>query len=328
MTKLPEQFRRTPATEKFVRIMMGIVLFGAAVAIGNWAFPYITKFFLEGTKAIGSAMMFAATAFLSLMLVGIVVRNWGRLKMWYVGLCNKIGRGLVKSDPLEFMKTGIEIFEAKFQRLVKNKKIVRGKETYIAGEIKKNQDLMHEQLKLASAAQKMQKESLASHHAGLANTYKKSVEMLTPVFERISTNREFLDKLEENWAMGIDKLKTEVSVMETTFETLKATSNAADLAEEFMGGASEEGRVFVEAKKALEENMASMLANIDDFEQKTRPVIESMEMQKQVNADEGLKLLEELVNAKDGGLLMPTNINEWKSPAKIATKQNEFGGLI
>jgi hypothetical protein len=217
LTNIPDQ--RTPAGEKAVRILMGIVLFGAAVMAGNWAFPYITKFFLEGTKAIGSAMMFAGAAFLSLMTIGAFVRKWSRIKMWYIGFCNKIGRNLVKSDPLEFMKTGIEIFEAKFQRLVKDKKVVRGKETYIAGEIKKNHDLMREQLSLASAAQKMNKDNLMSHHAGLANTYKKSVDMLSPTYERISSNRVFMDKLEENWAMGIDKLKTEVSVMETTYES-------------------------------------------------------------------------------------------------------------
>jgi hypothetical protein len=71
--------------------------------------------------------------------------------------------------------------------------------------------------------------------------------------------------------------------------------------------------------------MANMLANIEDFEHKTRPVIESMEMQKQVNADQGMKLLEELADSK---LLIPINLEEWKAPAKIAVKQNEFGGLI
>lgn len=319
-------FKKTPMGEKFVRFILGVGILTFVVWIGNMALPHLIKFFKQGTLALGWGVTFAITSAVVFLCCLAIWKNRTRFWMWYTGLCNKLGRNIVKQDPLEFMKTGIDIFTAKFEKLKKNKKIVRGKETYIAGEIKRNTDLMKEELELANAARKLNRESTLTLHAGNANTYKKSVEMLTPIYERINKNRVFLDQLEENWGNGLKQLRTQVSVMETTWETLKATSDATDLAEEFINASSEEGRIFIEAKKNLEQNMADMLANIDNFEERTRPVIESMEMQKQVNAAQGLSLLEELIDNEK--ILLPSNMDAWKETSTVPQTTSEFDKLI
>lgn len=272
--------------EKAIRVgIFGILGFGA-VKLFNWLAPTLISFFTNIYLVIllGLPLLFIALW---------AVSNKGLIWMTYKNLCRKITEALIKIDFLSYIDSYIEILEEKLGNLRKNKDTLAGRYKAFQKNIETVENDAQYNLKLAQAAKKQGDMTTAEYHASMATTSKNSLERLLPVATRMEKNLDLLEKLEENWTMSIGKLKHEVKIRRSEYEHMREVAKTLGNVEAFMRGDSEEARVFNASLVELDNQLADKVARIEAFEKRSKNMMNQIDLEKQMNADEGMLLLEQ-----------------------------------
>jgi hypothetical protein len=246
----------------------------------------------------------------AVFLTLFVLQNPTFLWMGYKTLCRKITSFFIKMDPLSFMDRYVDLLRSKRKGLQLSKTNLKAKKIELERDmaaLKKNID---EKMRMSKAANSMGDKEEASHQAGLAMTDKGSYELYAPILRKMETNLTFLDKLDENWGRSIEKLSHTVEAKRKEFTTLKTMAKALNCAEEFAKGDTEANRIYKESVLALEEKVTQSLAYIEQFETDSKGVMKNIDLEKQMNNDEGLELLAQY--EKNGSLFLEEDYSKFQ----------------
>ena len=282
--------------EKFLR---WLPLIGIGVAV-FWFWGIIVPFVKQTLEDTLKASIYAGVlGFLILFLR----HKWAWVKMTYKSVFHWIASLGIKMDPLSYMDRYVDILMEKLGNV--RKAIVNLKAAKVNLERKMQEDVetYENKMKLAQAAMQQGNRTRAEGYSLDAKGAKDSVELYKPTLTRIVRSLEFLEPLAENWEVSIESMKGLIDRKRRDFKTLKENAKALNQAEEFLRGDTEEGRIYQESMKALEEQISQKIAYIEDFESRAKPIMEGAAIEKQMRSNEGMAMLEEYM--KVDKLLMP-----------------------
>lgn len=242
-------------------------------------------------------------------------------KAWWMGyksLCKKITSIFIKMDPLSYMDRYADYLSEKLDNLNRTKVNLEGRKVAAERRIENLKKEVEEHAKRGAAAIKMKDNSTASLEGSRLEGAKKSIEMYTPNFVRMSRSLEFLAALSENWSVSIIKLREEIERKREEFIVLRDEARALGQAEDFLSGNTDAGRIYQESLKALEENVTQKIAYIEDFEKRAEPILKGIQVDNQMQHDDGLAALETYM--KDANLQLPDSFNSQVPQFKVAVQ--------
>lgn len=277
---------KTHPAEYLFRFGIPALLIWGGIKLFNGMAPTLIQFF-DNFWAI------VPTAIITIMLVMYVVSNPGFIWMSYKNLCRKVTGLLVKLDFISYMQTYVEILRTKHANLRKSKQFIVGKKVKLQGKIDALVEGIDLNLRKAKASRDLGDEATAAHLASLASGDKESLTIYTQMLDRLKKQLVFLDKLEENWGRGIEKLDHEIKRMVDQYEIMKEMAKAAGLAEDFANGNTEEARIYKMSVEAFHENLSQKIAAIEEFEKNSKNMMATMDVEKQMEKNQGLDMLDQ-----------------------------------
>ena len=116
---------------------------------------------------------------------------------------------------------------------------------------------------------------------------------LEPKLAFIRAQRERLIELHNNWVADAQILKQTLEAKESEYELMKELSAASDSALAFLKKDSPEMRDFNESLKQIEQSINQYTSNVENFQRNVLPTLQTMDTQREMNEEEGRKLIEE-----------------------------------
>jgi hypothetical protein len=116
---------------------------------------------------------------------------------------------------------------------------------------------------------------------------------LDPKLGFIRSQRERLIELHSNWMADAEILKQTLEAKEQEYNLMKELSAASDSALLFLKKDSPEMRDFNESLKQIEQSINQYTSNVENFQRNVLPTLQSMDTQREMNEEEGRKLIEE-----------------------------------
>lgn len=289
--------------EKIIRLAIPAGLIWGGIKLFNSFAPTLIEFFDNFWHIV---LVGAPAVFLTLF----VLQNPTFLWMGYKTLCRKITSFFIKMDPLSFMDRYVDLLKMKRRGLQASKTSLNANKLQLERDMTALKKSIDEKMRMSKAAKNMGDSDEASHQAGLAMTDKGSYDLYAPILHKMESNLVFLTKLDDNWGRSIEKLSHTVEAKRKEFTTLKTMAKALNCAEEFAKGDTEANRIYKESVLALEEKVTQSLAYIEQFETDSKGVMKSIDIEKQMQSDEGLELLEQY--EKNGSLFLDEDYSKYK----------------
>lgn len=288
--------------EKVVRYLIPIGLIAAGVLSFNKIAPVLINFFDNITSLVGSMFAAALVGIPAIFIILYIIQNPQFIYMTYKNICRKITSFFIKLDFLSYLDSYIDTLKEKRRNLQITKTNIEGKKVKLERQIESLTEAIDDNMRKAKAAKGVNKIDQASLFASMASSDKESVLLYKPIYDRMVRNINFLEKLDENWGYSIVKLEHEVKRKRTEYETIREMYKGLSEAEMFASSDNEKARIFQESLLALEENVTQKIAAIDDFEKRSKGVMDGIDIEKQMMNDDGLKMLEEY--EQNGGLFL------------------------
>jgi len=313
MQQLPSNMPET-AMEKILRWLPFIA---AGVAI-FWFWGGISAFVVETLKNTVMTIVYGVP------LAALVLYVWSNpafIWMSYKNICKKITSFFIKMDPLSYMDRYADILSEKLTNVRKSEVNLKAQQVKLKRQIDTDQKLMNDSLKMGEAAMKQGNKSQASLYGLRAKGAQESINLFTPNLQRLDRSIKFLQLLDENWDTSIISMRETIERKRTEWQILKENAKALNQASEFLRGDTEEGKIFQESMKALEDQVSQKIAYIEDFEQRAKPIMEGAQIEKSANQADGLDMLEQYMN--DSRILLP-DFSKIATPIEYETVPNKF----
>lgn len=293
---------------KFLEYLPIILI--AAIAFYFWG--SISGFVRRTVKDTADILWYGIpTAFVLLFLW----HKWAFVKMSYHALFGKIEKLFIKMDPLSYMDRYADLLDKKRQNLDLSIQRLQGKKAQMQRRITGLEENIRMNLKKGTAAKNDGQEKLAILCGTKVAGDKESIRLFTPLYTRIDKNLKMMTDLSENWKFSGETLRYEIERKRTEYEVIKEIVGGLRNAEDMINSNSEEARIYGLSLQALEEKASQGLGYIEDFDRRSKDVIDGISLDKQMLKDEGLKALEEYM--QNGTLVMPdfTNFELTNNPA-------------
>jgi hypothetical protein len=298
-------------------LILGVV-YGASLVVNAFA-PTI----IEAAKNIYLLLLMVVP--LGLVLLYIIMNPlviWGIFKT----LSWNLTSFLIKMDPLSVMDRYVDYLTEKRANLEKIRLVLEGKKVNLGRMIDTLKGEITANVKKGSAALTAGETNIASLSGTMVATDQETLKMYQPIYDKMVVNLDFLNALSENWKFAIDKLRYTIDRKRVEYTTLKEMAKAIDQASEFANGDTEASKMYNESVKQLEIKASSYVANIEDFEKKSKDIMGSIKVEKQMVQDEGLSVIEEY--RKNGSLMLP-DFSDSAIPVTLddttSSKTSKFG---
>lgn len=272
------------------------LIFGG-IKLFNYIAPDIISFFDSFWKIVALGVPAA-------MLVLYVISNPKFIWMSYKNLCRKVTGFFIKLDFLSYMESYVEILRTKHANLRKSKTFIMGKRTKLQAKVNDYVKAIDTNLRKGQAARELGDSATAAHLGSLASGDKESLMIYKPMLERLDRNITFLDKLDENWSRGIEKLDHEIKRMRDQYETMKEMAAAVNMAEDFANGNTEEAKLYKMSVEAFQENLSQKIAAIEEFEKNSKQIMSTMDLEKQMEKNDGINMLDQYI-ANGSSIFLP-----------------------
>lgn len=254
--------------------------------------------------------------------------KWEFISMSYKVFLNKITGFFIKMDPLSYMDRFADILTQKLRNLRAAIVSLKGEKISLERQIAEETQNMEKNLKMAKAFLDAGNKAKAGYHSGIAQGCKESIMLYTPNMKRMTSSLKFMEAMDENWDLSISSMRQLIDRKRREWKVLKRNAAVLKQSEEFLRGDTEEGRIYQESIKALEQQVSEKIAYIEDFEKRAKPIMEGAEMEKTIREQDGLAFLDEYMH--NDKLLMP-DFSNWNGIqdidyelVKSSSKEGEF----
>lgn len=201
---------------------------------------------------------------------------------------------IVSKDKLGFMYKYHEYLITKIDRLDGSIKTVSTMRVKVQRKIAELQNTIEENKSRAVALQQQKVSELVLRTMGnKINIDQKQKDTLLPKVVNIESQEKYLKELYNAWLADAEDLKYTLDAKAQEYQLLKEMSEATGNAQEFLKGNSEEYKLYQESLKQIEDSVTQYTANIEDFERKVQPILETISANRTVSENDGLKLIEE-----------------------------------
>jgi hypothetical protein len=229
-----------------------------------------------------------------LVPLAFVVYNYPTVWMIFKQLSWNMTKFMVSKDKLGFMYQYLEYLNKKTDKLNESVLSIGAMEVKLSRKIKELEQLyqnniaQHVELKDRGAS-KLVLSSLENK----IDIDKKRIDVLGPQVENIKRQKNYLIELHDAWVYDNEALKYKLDAKAEEFKLLKEIAEATGNASEFLKGNSEEFKLYQESLIQIEDSVSTYTSNIENFERKVAPILETLSSNRSVSSDEGKKLIEE-----------------------------------
>ena len=230
------------------------------------------------------------------ILLGVLYIVFNPFAVWAIfkTLSWNLTKFFISQDILGTMERYYEYLVAKHDKLTLSRNKILAVEKELSRQMKDNKEKIdktqQDYVFLESKGEKQENLKVLSNRLSVDT---KIMEALIPRFQAVQQQRLYLDELEKLWGSDIQSLRYTLDAKAEEYNTYKKTAEALGEAKEFINGETEQGRIFKESLKQLEQNVTSYMANIESFESKAKPLIEQGRMNESLQEEDGRRIIEE-----------------------------------
>ena len=205
---------------------------------------------------------------------------------WITGL-------FVQIDPIGILKSYVEELEDNLIKMRKQIGNIRGQMRKMQSLMEKNSQEIENNLKLAAAARDANKESqmlLASRKAARLKETNAKYEVLHQKMEVLSR---ILNRMHQNSEILLEDTRDQVQLKEQERKAIRASHSAMKSAMSVMTGDPDKRAMFDAAIEAIADDVANKVGEMERFMEMSSSIMDSVDLQNGVFAEEGMKMLEE-----------------------------------
>lgn len=279
-----------------------IFMAGLAAGLGFVIVTFGQAIIAAMANAVVLGVTITALAALLYMVIDPKMRNliWYSYKSvmrWITGL-------FVQIDPIGVLKTYIDDLRKNHRNMSKQIGALRGQMRRLDKTMSENQANIEQSTKLAQKAKANNQQSQLALELRRIGRLKESNAKLDVLYKKMEVMYRVLKKMYDNSEILLEDLKDQVSIKEAERKAIHASHSAIQSAMNIISGNKDQRYMFDEAMEALAEDVAMKVGEMERFMDLSTNFMDSIDMQKGVFEDEGLKMLEEWERKSDSILLL------------------------
>jgi phage shock protein A len=279
-----------------------IVMAGLAAGLG---FVVVT-FGAAIIAALANTIVLGVTITALAALLYVVIDPKMRNLIWYSykSVMRWITGMFVQIDPIGVLKTYIDDLRKNHRNMSKQIGALRGQMRRLGKTISENKHSIEQSTKLAQKAKANNQQSQLALELRRIGRLKESNAKLDVLHKKMEVMYRVLKKMYDNSEILLEDLKDQVSIKEAERKAIHASHSAIQSAMNIISGNKDQRYMFDEAMEALAEDVAMKVGEMERFMDLSTNFMDSIDMQKGVFEDEGLKMLEEWERKSDSILLL------------------------
>lgn len=275
-------FNKVDLTSTNQKIFAGILVVGALFLL-NYLLPPLV-------------VLFANLWLLAAMAIPVVFIVMNPMLVWNIfkQLSWMLTKWLVSKDKLGYMYRYHDYLLGKIEKLDKSIESIAAIRIKTQRKIADINSVVTNNKKQAVIFEEQGKpETVRRTLANKINIDSKQLAILLPRVVSIEHQEKYLKDLHAAWVSDAEDLKYTLDAKAEEYQLLKEMNSATGAAGEFLSTNSEEFKIYRESLNQIEESVSRYTANIENFERKAKPVLESISANREVSEQEGLNLIEE-----------------------------------
>jgi phage shock protein A len=266
-----------------------MVTFGAAIVAA-----------LANTVVLGVTI----TALAALLYVVIDPKMRNLIWYSYKSMMRWITGWFVQIDPIGVLKTYIDDLRKNHRNMSKQIGALRGQMRRLGKTMSDNKQTIEQSTKMAQKAKANNQQSQLALELRRIGRLKDSNAKLDVLYKKMEVMYRVLKKMYDNSEILLEDLKDQVSIKEAERKAIHASHSAIQSAMNIISGNKDQRYMFDEAMEALAEDVAMKVGEMERFMDLSTNFMDSIDLQKGVFEDEGLKMLEEWERKSDDLLLL------------------------
>lgn len=271
------------------KILAGVFIV-CFIALFAWALPSITWFLANTAYAIGL-----------FVLISFAVLNRNNIWNYMKQISWDITKAMIAKNRPDYLYKYYDYIVQNNAELKDSVLKVKGTETKTVRRIEEIKNQLENDKKQAVLLQgKNAPKSVMSVLETKIDINTQKYNTLMPRLENTKKQSKYLEELLDLRTAEATNIKMKIDAKVEEYEMLKDMNSATESASKFLKEGSIEFKMYQEGLKQIEDTSSQYIANIQLFETQTRPLIESMQLEKEVSADAGAKLIEEWKQSNEG----------------------------
>ncbi len=239
--------------------------------------------------------------YLSLMLMAlaaivyVVLDPKMRNLVWYMykSVMRWVTGIFVQLDPIGILKSYIEDLEDNLVKMRKQIGAIRGQMRKMQSLMEKNAKEIEDNLKLAAAARDAGKDKQMLLSSRKAARLKESNEKYQKLYNKMEVLYRILTKMHSNSEILLADTRDQVELKEQERKAIRASHSAMKSAMSVISGDPDKRAMFDAAMEAVADDVANKVGEMERFMEMSSSIMDSVDLQNGVFAEEGLQMLEE-----------------------------------
>jgi hypothetical protein len=270
----------------------GILFAGGLVAAAGWfalnVLPSINEI-LENTLYFGGLLM----ALAALLYVIIDPRMRNLIGYAYSSIMRFITGIFVQIDPIGIMEGYIDELKKNLGKMNTQIGNLRGQMQKLGSIIKDNQRQISQNMQIADAAKKNDKQAIMVLKSRAAGRLQDSNVRLEDLYKKMEIMHRVLVKMYENSEIMAIDLEDQVKVKKIERSAIQATHSAMNSAMSILSGDPDKKKMFDMALEAVNDDVSQKIGEMQRFMDLSSNFMSSIDLQNGVFEEEGMKMLEQ-----------------------------------
>jgi hypothetical protein len=270
----------------------GILFAGGMVAAAGWfalnVLPTITDI-LNNTLYFGLSL----TALAALVYAIIDPRLRNLVGYAYSGIMRFITGIFINLDPIGIMEGYIDELKKNLGKMNTQIGNLRGQMQKLGSIIKENQRQISQNMQIADAAKKNDKQAIMVLKSRAAGRLQDSNVRLDDLYKKMEIMHRVLVKMYENSEIMAIDLEDQVKVKKIERSAIQATHSAMNSAMSILSGDPDRKKMFDLALEAVNDDVSQKIGEMQRFMDLSSNFMSSIDLQNGVFEEEGMKMLEQ-----------------------------------
>jgi phage shock protein A len=238
----------------------------------------------------------------------------------YKSIMRFITKIFVEIDPIGIIENYIDDLKDNLSKMDKQIANLKGQMRKLKKQINENKDEMQNSLKLAQKARDAGKDNIVILKSRKAGRLKDSTMTLQALYTKMEILYRVLGKMYENASFLLEDIESEVDVRKKEREAIRASHSALKSAMKVVSGDRDKRAMFDMAMDAVADDVGKKIGEMERFMEISENFMDSIDLQKGIYEEDGLKLLEQWENESSSILL---DKNDKKYLLDMANNDNE-----
>ncbi|HRK27336.1 MAG TPA: hypothetical protein PK239_08605 [Chitinophagales bacterium] len=267
-------------------------IFGIAI-LGGLA--YLLYTFLPMLIALAAntlylVLMLAALAAVIYVLIDPKFRNL----IWYIykSIMRFITGIFVQIDPIGIIESYIDDLKDNLKKMGKQISSLRGQMRNLKQQIEQNEQMMKQNMSLASRAKEKGIENIMILKARKAGRLQESNVKLEDLYKKMEVLYRVLCRMYENSEVLLEDIQDEVSVRKREREAIRASHSAMKSAINIISGDKDRRMMFDQAMEAIADDIGKKVGEMEHFMEISESFMSSIDLQNGIFEEQGLEMLE------------------------------------